>query len=129
AVLATASRAENANGLTIEEWALLQQLAHDWLRAELHAYAPLVEKGDKAAQQVVQRLTRWQNDWLAAMPAADRAPWQPLWADVAALLHKARNGDESYFPAEVRDAKEAVEAKEAVVEVPRKPRKPWWKFW
>jgi hypothetical protein len=29
---------------------------------------------------------------LAALPSADRAAWQKLWADVAATLAKARDG-------------------------------------
>src|SRR5262249_34242326 len=101
AALAAAGNSVDAKELAIEEWAWLQERAHDWLRADLAAYTRLVEKGDKAAWQVVQQsLDVWQNDpnllavrdrdWLAAMPAADRARWQQLWADVAALLHKAR---------------------------------------
>ena len=50
---------------------------------------------------VQKRLTHWQNDpdllavrdrdWLAAMPEADRARWQQLWADIAAVLSTARS--------------------------------------
>jgi hypothetical protein len=32
------------------------------------------------------------RDWLAAMAAVERARWQQLWADVAALLHTVRAG-------------------------------------
>src|SRR5262249_48131718 len=100
AALAAAGKGEDARGLGVEEWAWLQQKAHDWLRADLAAYAPLVEKGDAATRQAVrQRLAHWQQDadlaavrdkdWLDAMPEADRKRWQQLWADVEALRERA----------------------------------------
>jgi tetratricopeptide (TPR) repeat protein len=100
AALAAAGNAEDARGLAVEEWAWLQQRAHDWLRADLTAYTQFVEKGDPATRSVIQkRLAHWQSDadllavrdpaWLAAMPAPDRVQWQQLWADVAALQKKA----------------------------------------
>jgi tetratricopeptide (TPR) repeat protein len=62
-----------------------------------------IAKGDPQARQFVQQmLAHWHedddliavrsSDWLAAMPAADRARWQQLWADVAALQKKAADG-------------------------------------
>jgi tetratricopeptide (TPR) repeat protein len=100
AALAAAGKGEDAKGLAVEEWAWLQQRALDWLRADLAASAKLVAKGDKESRQFVQqRLAHWQQDadlvavrdkeWLAAMPEADRARWQKLWADVAALQKEA----------------------------------------
>jgi tetratricopeptide (TPR) repeat protein len=100
AALAAASQGDDATGLSAEEWAWLQQHALDWLRADLAAKAKLVEKADKQTRQFVQQqLAHWQQDtdltavrdkeWLAAMPDFDRARWQRLWADVAALQKEA----------------------------------------
>jgi hypothetical protein len=93
AALAAAGKGEDARGIGIDEWAWLQQRAHDWLRAELEALAKLVKNGNSESQRVVQqRLGHWQKDaglvavrdieWLAAMPEQDRERWQKLWADV-----------------------------------------------
>jgi Flp pilus assembly protein TadD len=103
AALAAAGQGDDTKGLGVEEWACLQQHALDWLRADLAAYAKLVAKGDKQALELVrQRLAHWQQDddliavrdkdWLAAMPAFDRARWQQLWADVTALQKQAGAG-------------------------------------
>jgi hypothetical protein len=103
AALAAAGQGDDAKSLSVEEWAWLQQHALDWLRADLAAYAKLLAKGDKVARQFVQQqLAHWQEDddliavrdkdWLAAMPAFDRARWQKLWADVAALQKEATAG-------------------------------------
>src|SRR5262249_45688174 len=100
AALAAAGNAEDARVLAVEEWLWLQQRAHDWLRADLTVYKRLAANGDKAMRQTVrQRLAHWQNApdllavrapaWLAAMPGADRARWQQLWADVEALRKTA----------------------------------------
>jgi hypothetical protein len=96
AALASAGNALDTRGLAVEEWAWFQQHAHDWLRADLAVYTHVVEKADETLRQVIQqRLLHWQTDpdllavrareWLAAMPAADSARWQQLWADVANL--------------------------------------------
>jgi hypothetical protein len=103
AALAAAGQGQDAKALAVEEWVWLQQQALDWLRADLAAYAKLVAKGNQQVRQVVQqRLAHWQQDddliavrdkdWLAAMPEFDRARWQKLWADVAALQKEAAAG-------------------------------------
>jgi tetratricopeptide (TPR) repeat protein len=103
AALAAAGKGEDAEALAVEEWAWLQERALDWLRADLTVYARLAAKGNAAARQLVQqRLAHWQNDddliavrdkeWLAAMLNFDRARWQKLWADVAALQKEAAAG-------------------------------------
>jgi tetratricopeptide (TPR) repeat protein/tRNA A-37 threonylcarbamoyl transferase component Bud32 len=100
AALAAAGQGDDAKGLAVEEWAWLQQHALDWLRADLAVYAKLVAQGNPQVRQAVQqRLAHWQQDddlmavryqdWLAAMPEFDRARWQKLWADVAALQKEA----------------------------------------
>jgi tetratricopeptide (TPR) repeat protein/tRNA A-37 threonylcarbamoyl transferase component Bud32 len=103
AARAAAGQGDDAKGLAVEEWAWLQQQALDWLRADLAAYARLVAKGNQQVRQLIQeRLAHWQQDtdliavrdpaWLAAMPELDRARWQKLWADVAALHKQAAAG-------------------------------------
>jgi serine/threonine-protein kinase len=100
AVLAAAGNGEDTKELAVEEWAWLQQRAHDWLRADLTAYSRFVEKGNQATRQLIhKRLAYWQIDpdllavrdpaWLAAMPEGDRAQWQQLWADIEVLRKKA----------------------------------------
>jgi serine/threonine-protein kinase len=79
--------------------AKLRQQALAWLRADLAAYAQLLEGADpKAPALVRQRLDHWQKDAdfrgvrgdgaLAQLPEAERQSWRDLWADVAALLKK-----------------------------------------
>jgi tetratricopeptide (TPR) repeat protein len=100
ATLAAAGKGDAAKGLVVEEWAWLQQQAFDWLRADLAVHATLAAKADQESRRFVERwLAHWQQDtdliavrdqeWLAAMPDFDRARWQQLWADVAALHKQA----------------------------------------
>jgi tetratricopeptide (TPR) repeat protein len=99
AALAAAGNAEDARELAVEEWAWLQQRTHDWVRADLTACMQLAAKGNQATRQTIRkRLLHWQSDpellavrdreWLVAMPAEERARWERLWADVAALLRE-----------------------------------------
>jgi serine/threonine protein kinase/Flp pilus assembly protein TadD len=101
--LASCDQGHDADTLDDKERAHLRLQALDWLRADLTAWAKEVE-GGKAEQrtQVQQVLRHWQRDpdlagvrdpaALAKLPEADRAEWQKLWADVAALLKKAETG-------------------------------------
>jgi hypothetical protein len=103
AALAGCRQAKDATNLSGEEYARLRKQALDWLRAELAAWAKQV-KGGKAEERtrVQQVLRHWQKDTdfdgvrgaaaLAKLPEAERAEWQKLWADVAALLKKAEAG-------------------------------------
>jgi Flp pilus assembly protein TadD/tRNA A-37 threonylcarbamoyl transferase component Bud32 len=78
----------------VSEWAYLSGTAHRWLRADLAALAGVSQRVTADA------LTQWKADpdlvsirdpeWLAAMPAADRARWQQFWADVEALLARSQ---------------------------------------
>jgi serine/threonine-protein kinase len=101
AALAAAGKGVDASKLDDKERTRLRQQALDWLRADLAAYTRLVEKGNPNARRAIQqRLAHWQQDTdfttlrdakaLVALPATERAAWQQLWADVAALLVKAR---------------------------------------
>lgn len=100
AALAGCRQAKDATNLGDEECSRLRKQALDWLRAELAAWAKQAE-GGKAEQrtQVQQALRHWQQDTdlagvrdaaaVAKLPEAERAGWQKLWADAAALLKKA----------------------------------------
>jgi eukaryotic-like serine/threonine-protein kinase len=82
--------------------AKLRDQARAWLQAELTAWAKLVESDNAAARQVVAKtLEHWREDSdlaglhdakaLEVLPDAERKAWRNLWADVDALLAKAKN--------------------------------------
>jgi tetratricopeptide (TPR) repeat protein len=84
--------------------AALREQALGWLQAELAAWSRRVEWGPPGGRPaVVQTLRRWglvsdlagvrAPDALARLPAAERAAWQALWADVDALIRRAEEGD------------------------------------
>jgi hypothetical protein len=78
------------------ERARLRALARGWLRADLDAWERLARNDARAARGA---LRRWRagddlagvrdNDSQELLPAAERAAWCKLWADVDALLQKA----------------------------------------
>jgi hypothetical protein len=72
----------------------------EWLRADLARKARELEAGNPPDRARLQEgLRGWQTspdlagvrdaDALAALPAAERAEWRQLWADVAATQVKA----------------------------------------
>jgi serine/threonine-protein kinase len=80
--------------------AKLRGQALDWLRAELTAWAKLLDAGNAQARSVViQTLQHWQadpdlagvrdRDALAKLPADERRALEALWKDVDALLKGA----------------------------------------
>ncbi len=84
----------------------LRREALDWLRAERSAWAKLLDSGPPQARPlVVQTLQHWKADAdlagvrdpdaLVKLPEAEREDWQSLWAEVDALLRRARTGDDS----------------------------------
>ncbi len=100
AALAAAGQGEDAK-LDDKERTRLRKQALDWLRADLAAYAKLLETGPPPARALVQRQMRhWQQDTdlagirdkaaLDKLPAEERQAFTQLWADVAALLQKAQ---------------------------------------
>jgi eukaryotic-like serine/threonine-protein kinase len=101
AALAAAGQGEDAAAkLGDKERARLRKQTLDWLRADLAAYAKLLESGTPAAGALVQRQMRhWQQDTdlagicdaaaLAKLAAEEQKAFTQLWADVAALLKKA----------------------------------------
>jgi tetratricopeptide (TPR) repeat protein len=83
--------------------AKLRVQALDWLKAELAAWAKVLDSADAQARLVVlQTLEHWRADSdlagirdpdaLAQLPEAERAPWRSLWANVDALLARTRGG-------------------------------------
>jgi serine/threonine-protein kinase len=83
--------------------ARLRGQARDWLKAERSAWEKVLDAGDARARPVVaQTLQHWQADpdlagvrdadALAKLPEAERAAWRSLWAEVDALLARARGG-------------------------------------
>jgi serine/threonine protein kinase/Tfp pilus assembly protein PilF len=81
--------------------ARLRRQARDWLQADLAAYAKLLDgKAPQAGSMVQQRLQHWMSDSdlaglrgkdaLAQLPAEEQEVCRKLWAEVDALLQKAR---------------------------------------
>ena len=83
--------------------AKLRGQALDWLKAERAAWEKVLDAGDAQARPVVaQTLQHWQADSdlagvrdadaLAKLPESERGAWRSLWAEVDALLARARGG-------------------------------------
>jgi hypothetical protein len=103
AALAGCGQGEDAATVPDKVRTSLRKQALEWLRADLAALASRLKGGrpqDRAAVQ--SALHTWRSDPalagvrdsspLAALLSAERAAWQQLWTDVAALLAKARDG-------------------------------------
>jgi hypothetical protein len=99
AALAAAGGGTDAGKLDGEERARLRGQALTWLRADLSAWGRVAQKSAEAHPQVRRTLTHWRQDAdlvgvrgkdaLAKLPAAERAAWQKLWAEVDDLLRRA----------------------------------------
>jgi Tfp pilus assembly protein PilF len=103
AALAAANQGTDAAKLNAEERTRLRTQALDWLRADLALWARQADGNTSQARAAAQKtFLHWQQDpdlagvreaaALAKLPEAERAQWQKLWADVAALLQKAKAG-------------------------------------
>jgi tetratricopeptide (TPR) repeat protein len=101
AALAAAGQGEDAGKLDDKERTRLRQQALDWLRADLGLRTRQLETGKPADRAAVQQALRhWQKDTdlagirdkaaLAKLPADEQKALAQLWADVAALLQKAK---------------------------------------
>jgi tetratricopeptide (TPR) repeat protein/tRNA A-37 threonylcarbamoyl transferase component Bud32 len=101
AAQAGCGQGKDADTLDAKDRPRLRKQALDWLRADLAFWAKQAEsqkKDDRA--MVVQVLKHWQEDAdlagvrdksaLEKLPDAERAEWEKLWADVAALLEVAQ---------------------------------------
>jgi tetratricopeptide (TPR) repeat protein len=100
AALAGNGQGQDASQLGAPERARLRQQAVAWLRADLARWAKVLETGIPQARAAVRhKLRHWQNDpdlagirdeaGLAWLPAGEQEACRRLWADVAALLHRA----------------------------------------
>jgi hypothetical protein len=102
ALLAAAGQDRDDPAPDEAEKAMLRGQAHAWLEAELAAWERVYESGpprDRPA--IVQALGDWkvapnlaairEPDTLAKLPEAERKAWTSLWAEVEALLQRARS--------------------------------------
>jgi tetratricopeptide (TPR) repeat protein len=94
---------EGAAAVSDQARASLRKQALEWLRADLAGRTRQLERGTPQDRVEVQiALHVWRSDRglagvrdagrLAAFSSEERAAWQQLWADVAALAAKARDG-------------------------------------
>jgi tetratricopeptide (TPR) repeat protein len=98
AILAATGQGADAAALDEKEKARLRGFALDSLRTEMAGFRKQLEADPKKADDVKSKLRHWQNDSdligvreekeRAKLPPAERAAWERLWADVAALLQK-----------------------------------------
>jgi eukaryotic-like serine/threonine-protein kinase len=109
AALAGGGQGKDAGKLDDKERARLRQQALDWLRADLAAWAKVVDEGPGEPRTTAQRrLHHWQKDpdlaslrdegALAKLPADERAAWGKLWAAVDELLKRAGGGTRPALP-------------------------------
>jgi tetratricopeptide (TPR) repeat protein len=103
AAQADCGEGEGAAAVPDKARANLLKQALEWLRADLAGRTRQLERGTPQDRVEVQiALHVWRSDRglagvrdagrLAALPSEERAAWQQLWADVAALAAKARDG-------------------------------------
>jgi tetratricopeptide (TPR) repeat protein len=103
AALAGCGEGEDAATVPDKARASLLEQALEWLRADLAGWTRRLEGGRPQDRVKVRtELHTWRSDPalagvrdagpLAALPSAQRARWQQLWAEVAALAAKARDG-------------------------------------
>jgi hypothetical protein len=102
AALAGAGRDKNDASFKEKDRAGWRKQARDWLRADLaHWASHLAQKTPAARARVRYSMNHWQSDLdlaglrdpkaLAKLPEAERKECQQLWADVKALLQRARD--------------------------------------
>jgi eukaryotic-like serine/threonine-protein kinase len=100
AALAAAGQGEDARLLPDKVALMLRLRARRWLRADLDAYAQVLQRGSPAVKKVIrQRLAHWQTDpdlapvreraALARLPADERELWRELWTEVGILRERA----------------------------------------
>src|SRR5262249_32299567 len=99
AALAASGKGVDAGKPDDKERVRLRQQALAWLRDDLAAYTRLADNSNANTRRAIQqRLAHWQEDTdvtavrdakaLAALREKERAAWEKLWADVAALRTK-----------------------------------------
>jgi tetratricopeptide (TPR) repeat protein/precorrin-6B methylase 2 len=103
ASLAAAGQGKNDPSPDEAARARLREQAMGWLKAELAAWTKLLESGPPQARPTIAKtLDHWRQDTdlvairdadaLAKLPEAERQDWQALWAEVDALIARARGG-------------------------------------
>jgi hypothetical protein len=100
ALAAAAGEGADAAKLDDMERSRLRKQARGWLRADLDAWAKVLEAGkDRNPDRVQKTLHHWQTDAdlanvrrkaaLAKLPEPEREAWAKLWVDVDGLINKA----------------------------------------
>jgi Tfp pilus assembly protein PilF len=102
AALAAVGKGAGADKLDAKEKIVLREEALKWLRADLGAWAQLLDKNALAAVPIRHLMKHWQSDSdlagvreekeLGKLSAEERAAWDKLWAEVGALSKRARAG-------------------------------------
>jgi len=100
AALAAAGKGIGADKLDVKVKTGLRQDALQWLEADLAARARFFQKNPLLAIRIIDDLQHWQKDpdlaevrddkELAKLAEEERAAWQKLWTEVAALSKQAR---------------------------------------
>jgi tetratricopeptide (TPR) repeat protein len=99
AALASSGQGVDAGQVDGKDRARLRHQALTWLRADLAAWGQLLENEPGKAHLIQSAMQHWMHHEylagvrggsLARLPAAERQPWQQLWAAVDELLAKAR---------------------------------------
>ncbi len=100
AALAGCGRGEDAEELDDAGHARWRQQALGWLRADLNYYSAGLKRTKRRKQVIVKRLERWLRDpdlvgvrdpeALTELADTEAKAWRALWAEVRALLAKAR---------------------------------------
>jgi len=100
AALAGAGKDADLPALEADAKARLRAQAKAWLNAELAAWTKVIEAGPDQGRAAAAILEHWQEDSdlagvrdqeaLEKLPETERKDWRELWAEVAALLAKAR---------------------------------------
>jgi serine/threonine-protein kinase len=103
AALAGAGQGKDEPKPDADARAKLRRQALDWLKAELAAWAKVLDSGDVRARPVMgQTLQHWRVDSdlasvrdtsaVAKLPEPERAAWRSLWAEADALLARSQGG-------------------------------------
>jgi tetratricopeptide (TPR) repeat protein len=101
AALAGCGQGKDARLLDDEDGVSLRRQALAWLRADLDAWAKLLDGANlEQRQEIIKKLKHWQEDrdlagvrdtgGLAKLPENEGDAWRKLWADVDALLQRAQ---------------------------------------
>jgi tetratricopeptide (TPR) repeat protein len=98
ALMAAFSRGADQGKSDAREKARLRSQAHEWLLADLAAWAKLLEKTPLVRERVRWTLWSWKGDgdlagireaiWLSELPLDEQAAWKKIWSRVDRLLQQ-----------------------------------------